>query len=331
MQSPSPQEAILGITLGFWQSRALSVVTDLEIADLLSQGPVSSTELAHRSGSDPIYLHRVLRALASIGIFAQSSTGDFINTPISQCLLKNAPGSLFSWIRSQLSTGNGFYEAWSAFGKTIQTGVSGFDQVFGQSFWEFSQEHPEAGKLFDHSMLQATQTFTPAITDGFDWGADKTIVDIGGGIGTQLVDILSRHVGCTGILFDQPHVLKGALTHPKMQSVSGDFFTNVPPHAEIYLLRSILHDWNDLKAIHLLKNIRKAATEHSTVVVAEIVLLDGLQFEVGKWSDLLMGVFNGGCERTGKQLTDLLAVADLEVQTFIPTASPLTLVVARPV
>ena len=282
---PAPHERIMAMTVGLWQSRALAIAAELELADHLAGGPLSVDELAARSKANPAMLQRLLRALESVGIFQRSVQNTYGNTEISDVLRKGVPGSQWAWVRSQLSPGYGIYELWAELGPIVRTGEMRPEKVLGQPFWGYLQSHSDAGRTFDLAMQGVSQAMTPAVTAAYDWSHAELIADVGGGIGTQLIHILENNPTTRGVLFDQQHVLTEALQHDRMQIVSGDFFQSVPADADVYLIRTVLHDWNEEKALSILTTVRKAARPGAKLVIAEIVLPEGPEFALGKWSD----------------------------------------------
>jgi len=329
-ESPAPHEQILNIIMGFWQSRALAVATELELADLLADGPLHADSLADRTKTDASSLFRLMRALESIGVFKQVSPGVFANTPASECLRKNIPGSQWASVRTILSVGFGQYEAWSGLLSSVQTGGPAFDQVFGDTAWEWYRRNPEISTVFNDTMRSLSAMITPAVTASFDWSRFSVIADIGGGIGTQLTDILNAHPACRGILLDQAEVLAGAISHDRVEAREGDFFTDLPTGADAYTLRWIIHDWADPEAVSILKNVRTAMKASSVLVLIEEVLPEPPKPTFGMWLDPHMLVIHGGRERTAHEYQELYAQSGFELEQIVQTASPLSLIIGRP-
>ncbi len=329
MSHPAPHEQIMALTVGFWQSRALAVAAELELADALAGGPLGLMELASRVEANPAMLRRLLRALETVGIFQQPSTDVFSNTETSETLRRNVPGSQWAWVISELSPNCGIYELWSTLSSVVRTGEAHPEQVLGTSFWGFLKQEPKAGRTFALAMQEVAQAMTPAVTAAYNWRDAEFLVDVGGGIGSQLIDILEHYPRSRGILLDEPHVLAGALQHDRLESRSGDFFQEVPEGADLYLMRNVLHDWSDEKAAAILSTVRKAAKPEAKLVLAEMVLPDGPKFSLGKWADLLMAVvFTGGKERTEAEYEQLLMSTGWRLDRSLPTQSALRLIVA---
>src|SRR5882757_3997524 len=254
----TPHEHIFAITVGFWHSRALAVATELELADLLAARPLHIDVLASRTKTYSPSLFRLLRALESLGIFSQVSPFVFANTPASECLRRNVPNTQWAWVRAQLSVGGGVYEGWAGLGGSLKTGETAFDQALGCGFWEYYRRNPEAGAIFNEAMRLIGKHNSPQIARAYDWGRFPVIADIGGGIGSLLVDILNAYPSCRAILYDQPKVVQQAISHARLEPVGGDFFQSVPPGADAYILRWIIHDWSEAEAGTILGKIREA-------------------------------------------------------------------------
>lgn len=327
----APHEQILSVLIGSWQSRALAAVTELGLADLLADGPLSVDDLAKRTERHALSLFRLLRALESTGIFTQVSPGVFANTPASECLRKDVPGSQRSVVLCNLSRGNLLYDGWDEFDYSLKTGKPAFDKVYGYDFWEGNRRNPEASAVFNEQMRSVSTAMTPAVTAAYDWSRFPVIADIGGGLGTQLLSILDASPSSRGILFDQQQVLAEAAVHERMQAVAGDFFGAIPSDADAYLLRWVLHDWPEMEARALLKNLRRTLKPTARLILIEGVIPQGPEFGFGKWLDLTVLVSVGGRERTEAEYREFLLASGFEVEEVVPTASPLSLILAKPV
>jgi O-methyltransferase/methyltransferase family protein len=326
-----PQEHILHIVLGFWQARALAVATELGLPDLLSDGPRHTEDLASQTRTKAPALFRLMRALESIGIFTQTSPGVFANTATSDCLRQGVPGSQWPFVVHALAKGSGPSEGWNELEYAVRTGVPSVEKVYGYDFWELLRGNSRASAAMNGAMRSASVAMTPAVTAAFKWNRFGVIVDIGGGIGTQLASILDATPASRGILFDRPHLKAEAIAHDRLDFVAGDFFESVPTGADAYLLRFILHDWADPEAADILGSVRQAMKPTARLIVIESVVPDGPVFHFGKWTDLQMLVCLGGRERTEAEYRVLLSGAAFELEDVIPTDSPLSLLVAKPV
>lgn len=327
---PSPQEQIVGIWLGLLQSRCLLAVVELEIADVLAKGPLHVEDIARRTSTDAESLFRLLRALETIGLFAQVSPRVFANSPASEYLRKDVPGSQWAACRF-FAPGWGHYESWVNLTLALRTGKTAFDQIYGFDTWEYYRRNPEQWEVFNEGMRSWTEGMgiTPAITAAYDWGRHPLIVDIGGGVGSQLLDVLESFPTCRGVLFDQPDVVAAAPAHPRMELVGGNFFKSVPS-GDCYILRMIVHDWGDKESIEILKRIREAINPAGRVMLLENVIPETPEFSLGKWLDLHMMVAINGKERTATEFSDLLDRANFELAEIVRTASPFSIIIGRP-
>ncbi len=330
-QTPSsPQEQILGIVNNYWQGCCVGAAAQLELADLLADGPQHVDTLAERSGTHSASLHRMLRALESTGIFKQVSPRVFANTPASECLRRHAPNTQWAWIRLALSEDGTVFEGWRGLMSALKTGRSGYEQLLGQPAWKTLQENPQKGTIFNQAMRDLSATMTPAITAAYNWTQFPVIADVGGGIGTQITDILNVHPSSRGVLFDLPYAIEQAPPHNRIDRVVGDFFEKIPVEADAYLLRWIIHDWDDEKSLIILKNVRAAAKPEARLMVVDSVIPETDDFDMGKWMDLNMLVMIAGQERTATEFRGLFGRAGFDLEEIIPTASPLSIVVGKP-
>ena len=329
MNGATPQEQILGIVNNHWQSCCVGAAAQLELADLLADGPLHVDRLAEHTKTHGPSLYRMLRALESTGIFTQVSPRVFGNTPASECLRRNVAGSNWAWIRFTLCSGAPVFEGWRGLMLALKNGRTGFEQVTGQNAWQHMQSNPDTHTLFNEAMRDLSASIGPAVAASFDWGRFRVICDIGGGIGSQLTSILDAHPSCRGILFDQPAVVAEAPDHGRIERIGGDFFKEIPVQADAYLMRWILHDWSDEESVALLANVRKVAEPNARLMVVESVIPETPEFDMGKWMDLNMMVMATGRERTAAEFRDLLAQAGFALEQLVPTRSPLSIVVGK--
>jgi hypothetical protein len=191
------------------------------------------------------------------------------------------------------------------------------------------QSNPEQRTNFNSAMRDLSASMTPAVTASYDWSKFSVIADIGGGIGAQLSSILDAHPSVRGILFDQPSVVAEAPAHDRMERVGGDFFTEIPVQADAYLMRWVIHDWADDKAVAILRNVRTAAAPDARVVLVEWVISETAEIDSGKWMDINMLVNAGGRERTASEFGSLYEQAGFELEHIIPTPSPLRIIIGK--
>lgn len=307
---------------GFRVTQLLSVAARLGIADLLAGGPLSVDELASATDAHADALYRVLRALASIGIFEETSERRFGLTPIATLLQENHP----LLVRAQaIRFGDDIYRAWGDVLHTVMTGDTAFDHVFGAQHFDYLARHPEASEIFNQAMTASSKRATPAIVAAYDFSSGHTVVDIGGGYGMLISAVLRANPGLRGILFDEAHVVQGASplleaagVADRCERKSGDFFMSVPFGADLYMMRHIIHDWDDDHSIMILRNCAQAMAPGSRVLVIEAVIQPGNDPSPAKFLDVTMMVMNGGCERTERDFRRLFADAGLALTRVIP-------------
>jgi hypothetical protein len=309
-------------------SQAISVAAELGIADLLKDAPKSVEELAAATSTHAPSLYRLLRALASVGIFAEIEDRQFGLTPLAACLRGDAPDSirnLARWSGVPL-----ILRGWDELLHSVQTGETGVKQALGVTdTFAYMSEHPEQEQIFHDCMTEISQLNTPALVEAYDFGRFRKIVDVGGSHGMLLSAILRRYSGPHGVVLDLPRAIEGAqrsiaaggLTK-RCESVAGNFFESVPAGADAYVLKQVIHDWDDAPAVAILRNIRQAMQPEGRLLLIEIVIPPGNEPSLGKVFDLDMLVMTGGRERTEIEYRDLFAAAGFTLTAIHPTASP---------
>ncbi|MBA2357854.1 MAG: hypothetical protein H0V84_05440 [Actinobacteria bacterium] len=302
MSELPPESRIWNLVRGALGTRALALVADLRVADALATGPRPVEAVARTVGADPDTLRRLLRALASDGVFAEDEPGMFRNTPASE-LLRGGWGDfahLFGgvWLRtvSELDAG---------------TGAPTFPRAFGTDFWTWLAEHPDERAAFDRAMEQGKERRAERLIAA-GWRGDEVVVDVGGGNGTLLVELLRRHPGLRGIVFDLPETNRDeAVLGDRIEFVAGDFFEYVPA-GDVYVLSTILHDWPDEQAATILRTIRAAAPAGARLLLPDAVVPSGNEPHGAKWLDLLLLALFAGRERNEAQWRGLLDEAGFE-------------------
>jgi O-methyltransferase domain len=325
--APKLSDLVSANMIGTPVLHAARAAAELELAEHLADGPLSVEELASRVNAHAESLFRLLRALETVGVFKQLSPRVFANTPDSELLRKETPGSLWAQLRFPVACG--LYQAWVEFPNSIRTGLTAFERVHGCTFWDFLRRDPLRETLAARGMGEMQAMQTAAVTAAYDWSRFPTIADIGGGNGSQLVDILHAHSGCKGILFDRPDVIVRAISHDRVEHVAGSFFESVPSGPNAYILRSVVHDWSDQDATAILKNVSTAAKADSRVFLIERLIPETSEYAFSKWVDLYMLAYMGGQERTASEYKRLLEDAGLDVEQIIPTVAGIDLIVSR--
>ena len=330
-----PPVALLQMMTGYWVAQALYVAAKLGIADLLWDGPLSTQQLALATDSHAPALYRVLRALASAGVFTETRPSHFGLTPLADLLRTGTPDSM----RALAITYNEeLYRAWGDILHSVRTGQPAFEHHFGLPVFTYYAQHPESDRVLNEALASYTTQLAGAAATTYDFSPFKVVVDVGGGYGALLAAILRRNADARGILFDQPHVVAAAEDYlttagvaDRCVRVGGDFFTAVPDGGDAYVLSQILHDWDDERCVAILKQCRKVMPGHGKLLVVEIVLPLSEEPSFGKWLDLHMLVVTSGRERTAPEYAALFDAAGFTLGRVVPTPAGPCVVEAVPV
>jgi O-methyltransferase domain len=320
--------ALLRMIWGIHISRCVYAVAELGIADLLTTGSMSSAELATATETDEPSLYRVLRVLAGLGVFEEHDARRFTLTVIGERLCTGAPAGMRSWAIFLEALGG--VRPFGHILETIKTGRPGREIEFGIDLFEFIAQNPEAAALFDAAMSERTAAYAPSVAQAHDFSDVRTIVDVGGGKGTLLVEILRRHAHLSGVLFEIPTVaaradavLDATDIADRCAVLAGDFFVRVPAGADCYILANVIHDWNDERAIEILRNCRQAMSGAGRVLVVErLIPEDGADPVPTLLSDINMLVLTGGQERTNAEYRKLFEAAGLRLGNVQAVAFP---------
>jgi len=337
IQSPPiapPSARILRLAARYQISRALHMVTQMGIPDLLKDGPKSIEELAFATESHPDALFRVLRALTSLGIFDEVELRTFALTPLSKTLRSDVPGSVRAMV---LFLGDDtHWDAYKDMRHSVRSGLPALDRVLGQPHFQHLHENPEDAQLFHEAMAAFSDSVGPAIAKAYDFSKFQTIVDVGGGNGTLLAAILNKHSGPRGIVFDLPHAIEHArvgdvLPAGRSEVVAGDFFESIPAGAGAYVFKYIMHDWQDDKACAILRVCRRAMSSSGKLLLVEMVVPPNGTPDFSKFLDLEMLVVAGGRERTEDEFRQLLGNAGFRLDRVVPTHSQCSIIEGSPV
>ncbi len=308
---------------GYFVSFALHAAAELGVADELTDGPRDVDEVAKRVGADSNSLFRVLRALASVGVFTETAPRHFALTPVGACLRTAVPGSLRALSRF---VGHIDHAPWGHVVHAVRTGQTGSQHLYGMGIFAHMEQHPEKFQIFNEAMTDYVSRSIAAVVDAYDVSRFHRIVDVGGGHGALLEAILVRSPQISAVLFDLPHVVTGAqkrLDHAgvghRCEFVGGDFFESVPEGGDAYLLASIVHDWEDDRAELILANCRRAMAPGATLLVVETVIPSGDTPHFGKVLDLEMLVVFGGRERSEAEYRELLDGGGFTLTRVVPT------------
>jgi SAM-dependent methyltransferase len=337
-QGLPPPMALFRLVTGYYVSRAVHVVAQLGIADLLSQGSRSCDALAAATGTHGPSLQRVMRLLVSVGVLAEDQNGKFGLTPLGECLRSEAPNSMRA---TALLFGGMAQEAWRGLLHSVRTGEPAFQQVFGMDTFAYMKLHPEEAENFDRAMANFTAQIATAIAAVYPFSRFRTVVDVGGGNGVLLAGILRVHPTLRGILFDQPEVAERALieiarigVQDRCEVVGGDFFREVPTGADAYILKHVIHDWSDERAIAILRNCHSAMGQTGRLLILEGLYpfrIDISDVSVGAASnDVNMLVCTGGRQRTEQEFRGLCTAAGFNLSSITPTPARISVIEALP-
>jgi len=318
----------------YYLSRAIHVATELGVAEHLEKGAVASAALAERTGTNAAALRRLLRFLSAYGVFEETSPDEFRNTPLSSVLRDDHPQS----VRANLRRIGTFW--WSAVGEleySVRTGEAAFEHVHGVPFFRYLRTNAEVQRRFDLAMAQISDADDAAIASAYEFGRFGQIVDLGGGRGGLLVQILKRAPKATGVLFEQPQVLATAtrldeagLTD-RSKKIGGDFFASVPDGADCYVIKGVLHDFNDQQCTRILSNCRRAAGDTGRLLIANQdlpVTVDAPHPNLTM--DIQMMALLGGRERSASDWSSLFQQSGWKLGSQIETGAGFTLVEGTP-
>jgi SAM-dependent methyltransferase len=330
MPDPAPLASLLtlqNLILGKWVSQAVSVAAKLGIADLLKDGPRACDDLARAARVDASALYRLLRALASVGVFVEEADRRFTLTPTAEFLRSDVQGSLRAV--ATMAGEEWTWRPWGELHRSVTTGERAFDGIFGMPTFAYLAGNPDAAAVFDEAMTGWSMQNSMAVAAAYDFSGIGALMDVGGGHGYLLATILKANPSLRGVLYETAEVSAGAKARfaaeglaDRCQIASGDFFTTVPAGADACILKSVIHDWDDPHATTILQNCHKAVGPGGRVLLAEMVVPAGNAPHVAKLLDLEMLIMVGGHERTEAQFRDLLAGAGFRLTRIVPTASP---------
>lgn len=333
MLDPAAAGRLTSLISGYWISQAVYAAAKFGLADLLKDGPRSTAELAAASGTKPDLLFRLLRALASVGVFAETTPGTFRLTPTAELLRSDAEGSQRALA---LMMGEEQYEVWGRLVEAVQTGENAFARRFGLPVFDYLAKHPEKGKIFDAAMVGIHGRETAAVLDAYDFAGIGRLVDVGGGNGSKLAGILQRYPSLHGTLFDLPHVvararplLQAAGVADRCELVGGNFFESVPSGGDAYLMRHIIHDWNDEQSLSILRNLHRALGRDGRLLLVESVIPTGNEPFAAKFLDLTMMLIPGGKERTEAEYRALYEAAGFTLSRIVPTTTEISVIEGR--
>jgi hypothetical protein len=333
-RQPTPPEAFLTqLAFGAMMTQALYVAAKLGVADLLASGPRNVSELAAETETHERSLYRVMRSLASAGVFAETDPKVFSNTPYSEPLRSDVKGSMRSGV---IFMGEEWHwRVWGDMEYSVRTGKPAWGHTHGAEVFDYFAANPRHAEIFNGAMTDMSAAVAPVIVEAYDFSGFRKLADIAGGHGHLLSQILKATPGLEGVLFDVPQVIEGAPAlleregvAARVERVAGDFFASVPA-ADAYIMKHIIHDWDDERSVRILSNIRRAMEPGAKVLIVETVVPEGDQPHYSKLLDLEMLTSPGGAERTAEEYAALLSRAGLRLTRITPTPSPFSIIEAE--
>jgi ubiquinone/menaquinone biosynthesis C-methylase UbiE len=340
MAKPRPARAkkasdpmtFMNLTAGKWVSQAIAVAAELGIADFLKDGPRTAAEIARMANASKDGVYRLLRALGSVGLFAETGNRRFRLTPLGRLLRTDSPQALGGYARfvGHEST----WRPWEELRHSVRTGEPAFDHVFAMPIFEYFAKMPESAAVFDTAMTSISTLESKAVVAAYDFSGINTLVDVAGGHGLMIMSILKANRRMRGVLFDLPHVTTGATAvlesggvADRCQIVSGDFFASVPEGGDAYVMKHIIHDWDDERATQILRRCHRAMQPGGKVLIIDAVIPPGNRAHFGKLLDLEMLVLTPrGRERTQAEFRELLKRSGFRLRRVVSTDTHLSIV-----
>ncbi len=330
-----PSGELMRLVNGYQVSQAVHVAATLGVADLLTDGPRTSDELAAATGTQPRALYRLLRALAALGVLHEAEGQRFTLTPMGAGLRSDAAEPAGPWAAFIGTPAH--WQAWGDLLHSVRTGESAFRHVHGTDPWTHRAQRPAESAVFDRAMTGLSRRAADAVIAAYDFGRFRRIVDVGGGQGALLAAVLAAHPAARGVLFDQPHVVSGAAdvlraagVDARCEVVAGSFFDAVPEAGDAYMLKSILHDWDDDAATAILRSCRRAMARGGALIVIERVIAPPNEAPETKLSDLNMLVNLGSQERTRDEFAQLFATAGFRLADVTATGGVVSVIEGAP-
>jgi SAM-dependent methyltransferase len=330
-----PHVQVIQMATAYWVSRAIYVAAYLGIADVLKDGAKPAEEIAAATGTYAPALRRVLRTLASVGLFSTDSHGQFSLTPLGASLQSDAPGAARSTVL--FAAGGWWWSAWGEVLHSVRTGETGLEKALGVSEYEYLAQHPDEASHFNAAMIGFHGDEPAAIVEAYDFSEFQSVVDVGGGSGNLLGTILIANPGLRGVLFERPQVapdarrnLAAAGVADRCEVVGGDFLQAVPDGGDVYIVSHCIHNWDEPNCLRILANCRRAMPPTGRLLIVEAVVSPGDEPDPAKILDLAMLLVPGGEERSEDEYRDLLEKAGLRLTRVVPTRTSASIVEAIP-
>lgn len=333
-ETPPDLLRLVALMHGFRSTQVIYVIAKLGLADHLAEGPLTAVELASAVNANPENLGRVLRLAAFYGLLAELPEGRFELTPFARPLRGDVEHSIAP---TAVMLGQDHYRAWGALLHSVTSGESAFQHVYGMPMFDYLAKHPNAQADFDAAMGAGTEVFLKSLADVYDFSKSQLLVDVGGGNGSVSAVILKRNAAMEAVIYDQPQVLEAADRYlsdagvrARCRLVPGNFFETVPDGGDVYFLSNIIHDWDDERALRILRSCRAAMTPAAALLLLETILPEHGRPSQAAMGDVNMMVMLTGRERTEEQYRKLLAAADLRLTRVIAVSERASLIEARP-
>ncbi|MFN0304145.1 MAG: methyltransferase [Burkholderiales bacterium] len=335
VQGFSPAGQLLHLIGGYWITQAIQVAAELGIADLLGRKGRDIDELARATNTHAPSLYRLLRALASVDVFAEVAPRSFALTPMGVLLREDTPGNLRAFSRFQGEAWH--WGCWGDLLHTVRTGQTAIAKREGvANCFDYFARNPASAQVFNAAMSGYATHVNAAIIDAYDFSAARCVVDIGGGTGTLLSAILACTAEARGVLLDRPQVIAAAQpllealgSAPRCECIAGDFFSTIPQGGDLYVLCAVLHDWDDADVTRILRSVSAAMAPAARLLIVEHLLTPNNEADPAKFIDLEMMLIAGGRERTEEEYVALLRSANLHCERVVPTAMPVSILEAR--
>ncbi len=319
-----PHVQVLQMVMGYWAAQVGATIARLGVVDTIQGAPRAEADIAHAVGAHPESLARLLRAAAMLGLLRETSPGHFTTTATGDCLRKDAPISLRDFFIAELAPGH--WLPWGRLHDAVKEGRSVAADALGCDVWTYYQRNAEEGACFARAMSNISNVVVGEVLPAYDFARFSRIVDVGGSQGALLAGVLRANPAARGVLFDRADVIASGQAAvaaygfgPRLEAVAGDFFESAPADGDLYLLKSILHDWDDAHCAKILRTVAAAAKPGATLCVVEMIVPPAGTPSPVHLMDLNMLVMLDGRERTAEQFRTLLATGGWTLSRVVPT------------
>ncbi len=331
-ETVAPEARMMKFILGKWISKPIHVAAKLGIADILAEGSRNIDYISEMTGTHPPSLYRMMRALSSVGVFAETEDRVFVNTPLSECLAENRLRSASLMFHSEWHD-----KMWDNLLYSVETGNPAFEKLYGEPAFDWFEKHPEEARVFHEANSFKAASSHRVIADVYDFAGIKTVTDVGGGLGSLMIEILKANPAMKGVVAELPEtachlaeVIRENKLESRMTAVECDFFKVIPAGSDAYLLSHVIHDWPDEKCIQILRNCRKAIGSDGRLLIVEAVIPPGNDFSISKLLDLEVLLMGGGRERGEEDFTRLMTQSGFCLSRIIDTGEHISIIEGTP-